>query len=145
MQLLLSTLYQPMKKGFIANIEAQTLENTNFRKVLYTGEYLQLVVMSLAPGEDIGQEVHERNDQFIRIESGSGIAHINGIETPITDDDAIIIPAGAEHNIINTSDIPMRLYTIYGPAEHRDSITHETRAIAEERHPHEGFDGVTSE
>ncbi len=134
-----------MKKGFITNIEKDTLENDNFRKVLYTGEYSQLVVMSLLPGEDIGKEVHSDRDQFIRIELGKGIAFINGVETEIEDDYAVVIPAGAEHNITNTGDTKMKLYTVYGPAEHRDGVIHETKEIAEADHEKDHFDGTTTE
>jgi len=134
-----------MKKGYIKNIETETLDNTHFRKVLYTGQYSQLVVMSLQPGEDIGREVHNSTDQFIRIESGSGIALINGIETVVSDDDAIVIPAGAEHNVTNTGDNVMKLYTVYGPAEHRDGVIHETQHDAEQNHKHDHFDGKTTE
>jgi len=134
-----------MKKGYITNIEKEALENTNFRKVLYTGAHSQLVVMSLEIGEDIGKEVHDNIDQFIRIESGSGIAFINGIETPIEDDSAVVIPAGAEHNITNTGNTVMKLYTIYGPAEHKDAVIQKTKEIAETRHKEEQFDGKTTE
>lgn len=134
-----------MKKGFITNIEKDTLENSNFRKVLYTGKYSQLVLMSLKPGEDIGREVHETHDQFIRIEAGSGIAFIDGTETSVKDDDAIVIPAGAEHNVTNTGETEMKLYTVYGPAEHRDGVIHETREIAEASHEQDHFDGKTTE
>ncbi len=134
-----------MKKGYIANIEKETLENNNFRKVLYTGEYLQLVVMSLIPGEDIGKEVHETHDQFIRVESGHGVAFINGTETEIKDDDVVIIPAGAEHNITNTGDDKMKLYTLYGTPEHRDAVIHKTREDAELDHENDHFDGKTTE
>lgn len=134
-----------MKKGYTTNIEEETLTNSNFRKVLYTGEHLQLVVMSLQPGEDIGKEVHEGIDQFIRIESGSGVAFINGTETAVQDDEAVVIPAGAEHNITNTGDTVMKLYTVYGKPEHKDAITQETKAIAEIRHHDEQFNGVTTE
>lgn len=134
-----------MKKGFITNIERDSLKNNNFRKVLYTGEYSQLVVMSLNPGDDIGKEVHTKNDQFIRIESGEGIAFINGVETHIKHDDAIVIPAGAEHNVTNTGDSIMKLYTIYGPAEHRDGTIHSTREEGEKMHEQDHFDGKTTE
>jgi len=134
-----------MKQGYIKNIEEETLANTNFRKVLYTGKHMQLVVMSLAVGEDIGKEVHETIDQFIRVESGSGVVFIDGKETAVADDDAIVIPAGAEHNVTNTGDVPLQLYTIYATPEHKDGITHETKAIAEARHQAEEFDGVTTE
>ncbi len=134
-----------MKKGYIANIEKDTLENNNFRNVLYTGKHLQLVVMSLLPGEDIGMEIHHNIDQFIRIESGLGVAFINGTETIVGDDDAVIIPAGAEHNITNTGNTVMKLYSIYGEPEHKDGIIQETKEIAEEHHEHEQFDGTTTE
>lgn len=134
-----------MKKGYITNIEKETLENSNFRKVLYTGKHLQLVLMSLQPGEDIGKEVHEGIDQFIRIESGSGLAYINGIEKKVQDDDAVVIPAGAEHNITNTGDSVLKLYTVYGAPEHKDGIIQETKADAESRHHEEEFNGITTE
>ncbi|MCB9809191.1 cupin domain-containing protein [Candidatus Nomurabacteria bacterium] len=134
-----------MKKGYITNIEQETVSNNNFRKVLYTSEHMQLVVMSLEPGEDIGKEVHKTIDQFIRIESGMGAAFINGIETSIQTGDAVVIPAGAEHNITNTGDMPMKLYTLYGGPEHKDQVIQATKADAEARHPHERFDGVTTE
>jgi len=134
-----------MKKGYIKNIEQKTLENSSFRKVLYTGKHLQLVVMSIDPGEDIGKEVHDTIDQFIRIESGSGIAYINGIETSLADDDAVVIPAGAEHNITNTGDTIMKLYSIYGEPEHKDGVNQETKSDTEARHKNEQFDGITTE
>jgi mannose-6-phosphate isomerase-like protein (cupin superfamily) len=134
-----------MKKGYIANIEDATKENNNFRKVLYTGTFSQLVVMSLKPGEDIGKEVHENNDQFIRIESGKGVAFIDGVETPVEDDWAVVIPAGSEHNVTNTGDEDMKLYTIYGPAEHRDGVVHATKEEAEANHDADHFDGTTTE
>lgn len=134
-----------MKKGFIINIEKETLENSNFRKVLYTGKYSQLVVMSLKVGEDIGKEIHKTHDQFIRIESGVGIAFINGIETEIADDDAVVIPAGAEHNITNIGNTELKLYTVYGPAEHKEGVIHKTREIAEQNHAEDHFDGTTTE
>lgn len=132
-------------KGYIKNIENETLENAHFRKVLYTGKYSQLVVMSLNPGEDIGKEVHEHNDQFIRIEQGSGIAFIDGVETVVGDDFAIIIPAGSEHNVTNTGDSIMKLYTLYGPAEHKDGTIHQTKDLAELNHDADHFDGITTE
>ncbi|PIP87202.1 cupin [Candidatus Campbellbacteria bacterium CG22_combo_CG10-13_8_21_14_all_36_13] len=118
---------------YIGNIEKDTLENDNFRKVLFTAKNSQLVLMSLLPGEDIGAEVHSL-DQFIRIESGSGKAVLDGVETKIEDDWAIVVPAGSEHNIINTGEIPMKIYTIYSPPEHRDGTIHKTKtdAIADE-------------
>ncbi len=128
-------------KGFVDDIEKLTEENDNFRKVLYTGKHMQLVLMTLQPGEDIGLEVHEGHDQFFRIEEGEGEVIIDGTTTPIEDDDAIIVPAGAEHNVINTGDEPLRLYTIYSPPEHRDGVLHATKADETEEH----FDGKTTE
>src|SRR5690606_17156951 len=102
-------------KGFVANIEELTLGNADFRRVLYTGQHLQLVLMTRQPGEEIGEEVHDGHDQFFRIEGGSGAVLIDGVRTPIKDDDAIIVPAGARHNVINTGDGPLAFYTLYGP------------------------------
>ena len=130
-------------KGYVVDIEKVTKENKNFRKVLYTAKNSQLVVMSLRPGEEIGEEVHEL-DQFIRIEKGKGKAVLDGVEHKIEDDYAIVIPAGARHNIINTSkDKEMKLYTIYSPPEHRGGVVHKTKddAIADDEH----FDGKTTE
>src|SRR5690242_16310306 len=105
-------------KGFVDDIEHRTEDNSDFRRVLYTGEHLQLVVMSLQPGEDIGEEVHEDRDQFFRVEQGEGEVSIDGRRTKIEDDMAIVVPAGARHNVRNTGDGPLKLYTIYGPPEH---------------------------
>ncbi|MDP1778128.1 MAG: cupin domain-containing protein, partial [Brevundimonas sp.] len=118
-------------QGFIDNIETLTTANNDFRRVLYTGKYLQLVLMALQPGEEIGEEVHEDHDQFFRIESGAGEVLIDGKRTPIKDDDAVIVPAGARHNVINTGDAPLTLYTLYGPPEHHDGVVRATRAEAE--------------
>ncbi len=131
-------------KGYVANIEDATKENDNFRKVLYTGKNSQLVVMSIAPGQDIGEEVHDL-DQFIRIEDGFGKAVLDGIEHDLEDDFAIVIPAGMRHNVINTSqDHPMKLYTVYSPPEHKDGVIHGTKkeAMADED---DHFDGITTE
>jgi mannose-6-phosphate isomerase-like protein (cupin superfamily) len=133
-----------MKKGYKQNIEKLTVENNNFRQVEYTGKNLQLVLMSLKPGEDIGSEVHPENDQFFRIDAGKGKAVINETEYEISDGDAVVVPAGEEHNIINTSDSEdLKLYTIYAPSHHKDGIVRETKeeAMANE----EDFDGVTTE
>lgn len=130
-------------KGFVDDIEKLTVENDLFRKVLYTGKNLQLVLMTLQPGEEIGAEVHEGHDQFFRIEEGEGEVVIDGKTSPIKDDDAIIVPAGAKHNVINTGSEPLRLYTIYGPPEHRDGVVHETKEKADASEEH--FDGKTSE
>lgn len=130
-------------QGFVADIEELTVGNTDFRRVLYTGKYLQLVLMTLQPGEEIGEEVHEDHDQFFRIESGSGEVRIDGKATAIKDDDAVIVPAGARHNVINTGDQPLALYTLYGPPEHRDGVVHRTKAEADASEEH--FDGKTTE
>ncbi len=130
-------------QGFVADIEKLTVENTDFRRVLYTGKYLQLVLMTLQPGEEIGAEVHEDHDQFFRIESGSGEVRIDGKATPVKDDDAVIVPAGARHNVVNTGDAPLMLYTLYGPPEHRDGVVHKTKAEADASEEH--FDGKTTE
>jgi mannose-6-phosphate isomerase-like protein (cupin superfamily) len=127
--------------GFVDNIETLTTQNTDFRRVLYTGEHLQLVLMSLAPGEEIGSEVHEEHDQFFRVESGEGEVVIDGERRKVRDDDAIIVPAGARHNVINTGDTPLKLYTLYGPPEHEEGVVHEDKDDVEEEH----FDGRTTE
>lgn len=133
-----------MKKGYHVNIEKLTKENTNFRKVLYTGEHMQLVLMSLLPGEDIGSEVHLDNDQFFRFDAGVGKAVINGNEYDIEDGHTIVVPAGAEHNIINTSKAEsLKFYTIYSPAHHKDGIVRATKEEAMSNE--EDFDGVTTE
>jgi len=128
-------------KGFVEDIEALTEANDDYRRVLYTGQHLQLVLMALQPGEEIGEEVHETHDQFFRIETGRGEVVIDGQRTPIEDDDAVIVPAGARHNVVNTSDAPLKLYTLYGPPEHRDGVVHKTKADEREEH----FDGRTTE
>lgn len=130
-------------KGYISNIEKETIENNNFRKVLYTGKNSQLVVMSLKPGEDIGEEVHEV-DQFIRIEQGKGQAVLDGATYDVQDDFAIVVPAGVKHNVINNSDGEMKLYTIYSPPEHLKDTVHVTKeqALADTK---DHFDGVTTE
>jgi len=130
-----------MKKGYIDNIDQATVANEDFRRVLYTGKYLQLVLMTLQPGEEIGSEVHEDHDQFFRIEEGRGEVHVDGKATAIEDDFAVIVPAGARHNVVNTGDVPLRLYTIYGPPEHKHGTVHSTKADEQEEH----FDGQTSE
>lgn len=133
-----------MKKGYHTHIEQETKENTHFRKVLYTGEQLQLVLMSLLPGEDIGLEVHEENDQFFRFDAGKGKVVINETEYTVSDGDAVIVPKGASHNVINTSaSESLRFYTIYAPAHHKDSISRETKEDAIVRE--EEFDGTTTE
>jgi mannose-6-phosphate isomerase-like protein (cupin superfamily) len=130
-------------KGFIANIEKLTEENTHFRRVIYTGHNLQLVLMTLQPGDEIGEEVHEDHDQFFRIEHGQGKLWIDGFGSDIKSDDAIVVPAGAKHNVINTGKEPLQLYTLYAPPEHRDHTIHHTKKDADAAHEH--FDGETSE
>ena len=131
-------------KGFNANIEKETLENDNFRKVVYTGKHCQLVLMSLKPLEEIGMEVHSENDQFFRFEKGQGKCIIDGHEYALRDGSAIIVPAGAQHNIINTSaSEDLKMYTIYSPAHHQDGIVYSSKAEAEASD--EEFDGVTTE
>lgn len=126
-------------KGYLDNIEEITLNNKYFRKVLFTGQNMQLVVMSIDPNEDIGSEIHNQNDQFLRVEAGEGQVIIDGQEGKIEDGSAIIIPAGSEHNIINTSpDKPLKLYTIYAPPHHKDGVIHQTKseALADEEDHH---------
>lgn len=133
-----------MKKGFVTNIEKDSVENNSFRKVVYTAEHMQLVLMSLKPGEDIGMEIHPDNDQFFRIDKGTGKCIINGNEYAIEDGSAVVVPAGAEHNVINTSTTDdLKFYTIYAPAHHKDGIERVTKeeAMANEAE----FDGKTTE
>lgn len=130
-------------KGFVDNIEKLTLENTNFRQVLYTGHNLQLVLMTIQPGEEIGEEVHDDRDQFFRIESGEGEILIDGVVHRVSDDDGIIVPQGASHNVTCTGSAPLKLYTIYGPPEHIDGTIH--KSCAEANASHEHFDGKTTE
>ena len=119
--------------GYSINIEDKTLDNENFREVLYTAPHSQLVVMTLKPGEEIGLETHDDRDQFIRVEEGEGVAILGGQEYELEDGTAIVIPAGTEHNVINTSDDEkLRLYTVYSPAEHPDGTIHRTKAEADE-------------
>ncbi|MCX6779395.1 MAG: cupin domain-containing protein [Candidatus Magasanikbacteria bacterium] len=131
-------------KGYKSNIEKLTLENSDFRQVLYTSKHCQLVVMTLKPNEEIGMEVHTDNDQFFRFEKGDGKVLIDGNEYIVGDGDVVIVPSSAEHNVINTSSIEsLKLYTIYSPAHHRDGVVHTTKeqALADD----EEFDGVTTE
>jgi mannose-6-phosphate isomerase-like protein (cupin superfamily) len=130
-------------KGFVGDIEDQAEGNSDFRRVIYTGKNIQLVLMSLKPGEDIGEEVHKDRDQFFRIEKGKGEVLIDGKRSKIKGDDAVLVPAGARHNIINTGEKPLRFYTLYGPPEHRDGTVHATKADAQRMKEH--FDGKTSE
>ena len=130
-------------KGFVGNIEKMSEENENFRRVIYTARYSQLVVMSLPPMGDIGEEVHGL-DQFLRVEEGTGKTVLNGIEYPFESGFAIVVPAGVRHNIINTSpDKPMKLYTVYSPPNHKDGVVHKTKEEAEKNEEH--FDGKATE
>ncbi|HRN62742.1 MAG TPA: cupin domain-containing protein [Gammaproteobacteria bacterium] len=134
-----------MKKGYVDNIEDRTLENTDFRRVLYTGAHLQLVLMSLQPGEEIGKEVHPGTDQFFRVEQGKATVLIDGVSHTLEDDEIVIVPAGAEHNVINAGDAPLKLYTLYAPPEHRDGTVHATTAIAKAQHDADHYDGKPTE
>lgn len=131
-------------KGFVTNIEKDTLDNENFRKVLYTSKHSQLVLMALQPNEEIGMETHEDNDQFFRVEKGQGKVIIDGNEYQVSDGSAIVVPCGAEHNVINTSGSEeLKLYTIYSPAHHQDGVVRKTKQEAEADSPE--FDGKTTE
>ena len=132
-----------MKKGFTDDIEKLTTQNSDFRRVLYTGQHLQLVLMSLNPGEEIGEEVHDDGDQFFRVDGGEGEVWIDGLCHRIGDDDGIVVPAGARHNVKATGSEPLKLYTIYGPPEHIDGTIHKTKAEADAAHEH--WDGKTTE
>jgi mannose-6-phosphate isomerase-like protein (cupin superfamily) len=140
----IARLELPMK-GYVDNIEQATIANEDFRRVLYTGRHMQLVLMTLPPGCDIGEEVHEDRDQFFRIEEGEGEIRIDGVANRVEDDFAVIVPAGARHNVINTGDAPLRLYTLYGPPEHRDGVVHATKEQAERDHDNDHWDGETTE
>jgi mannose-6-phosphate isomerase-like protein (cupin superfamily) len=129
-------------KGFVGSIEKAALKNKTFRTVLYTAKNCQLVVMSLKPGEDIGAEVHQL-DQLLRVEEGEGKAVLDGVEHKIKSGFAILVPAGARHNIVNGPSGPMKLYTLYAPPNHRDHVVHATKAEAEADEEH--FDGKTTE
>lgn len=130
-------------KGFVDDIEKLTEKNDDFRRVLYTGHNLQLVLMAIQPGDEIGEEVHDDRDQFFRIEAGEGEVSIDGIRHKVKADDGIIVPQGARHNVVSTGKEPLRLYTIYGPPEHIDGTVHKTCKEAEAAHEH--FDGRTTE
>jgi len=142
--IILVSNYKSSMKGFTTNIEKDTLENDNFRKVLYTAQHCQLVLMSLQPQEEIGMEIHQENDQFFRFEKGQGKCIIDGNEYLVSDGSTVIVPAGAEHNVINSSSSEaLKLYTIYSPAHHKDGII---RATKEDAAANEAeFDGVTTE
>jgi mannose-6-phosphate isomerase-like protein (cupin superfamily) len=127
-------------KKYINNIEKVTLENEDYRRVIYTGKNSQLVLMSIQPGDEIGEEIHDL-DQFIRIESGQGLAILDGVEYQLEDDYALVIPQGMNHNVINTGSEPLKLYSVYSPPEHKDGTVHKTKADEVEEH----FDGQTTE
>ena len=129
-------------KGFVQNIETMAIKNEDFRQVLYTAKNSQLVLMSLKPKEEIGMEVHKL-DQFFRVEEGTGEAILDGVHRIISAGFAVVVPAGTNHNIVNTGTVPMKLYTLYSPPNHRDGVVHQTRAAAEKDHEH--FDGKTTE
>jgi mannose-6-phosphate isomerase-like protein (cupin superfamily) len=133
-----------MKTGYVDNIEARTIENGDFRRVLYTGAHLQLVLMTLQPGEEIGEEVHDDRDQFFRFEEGEGEVRIDGKANRVEDDFAVIVPAGARHNVVNTGEGPLRFYTLYGPPEHKDKVVHKTKADAGRDHENDHWDGGTT-
>ncbi len=131
-------------KGYVTNLEQETEKNADFRRVLYTGKHSQLVLMSLKPREEIGEETHEDVDQFFRFESGEGKVIIDGVEHLVRNGNGVIVPAGAKHNVINTSEsVNLKLYTIYSPPEHQDGVVRRTKieAMASKEH----FDGRTSE
>ncbi|MEK7569037.1 MAG: cupin domain-containing protein [Patescibacteria group bacterium] len=127
-------------KGYVTNIERATRENTDYRRVLYTAKNSQLVLMNLARGEEIGEEVHGL-DQFLRFEEGNGEVVLDGIVHLVSDGDAVVIPQGTRHNVVNTGSTHLKLYSIYSPAEHKDGTVHPTKASAAEEH----FDGITTE
>ena len=132
-------------KGYCDDIEQATTSNADFRRVLYTGKHLQLVVMTLQPGDEIGSEVHQDRDQFFRFEEGEGVVLIDGTENPVVDGTGVIVPAGAQHNVVNRGSKPLKLYTLYGPPEHKDGIVQATKADADARHADEEWDGETTE
>jgi len=127
-------------KGYVVQLEDATTSNTDYRRVLYTGKNSQLVLMSIEPGDEIGEEVHDL-DQFIRIEAGRASVTLDGVEHHLEDDWAVVIPAGTRHNVVNTGEAPVKLYSVYSPPEHKDGTVHPTKADDAEEH----FDGVTTE
>ncbi len=133
------------KKGVSLDIEYDTLNNTDFRRVIYTGEKLQLVLMALKPGEEIGEEIHGDKDQFFRFESGEGEVLINGKVNAVEDGTAVIVPAGAKHNVRNTGEDVLTMYTVYAGPDHKDKTVHKTKDEAEKNHDEDEFDGKTTE
>lgn len=134
---------QSKAKGFHGNIADMTIQNESFRSVVYTAKNIQLVMMAIKPGEDIGEEVHQKVDQFFRVEAGSGMSIINGKKTSIKKDDAILVPAGAMHNIVNDGNVHLHLYSLYAPPQHKDKTIHKTKAEATSST--EQFDGKVTE
>ena len=132
-------------RGFHDDIEQLTTGNSDFRRVLYTGKNMQLVLMTLQPGDEIGSEVHRDRDQFFRFEEGEGRVDIDDNSYNVADGSGIIVPAGSRHNVRNTGDGPLKLYTLYAPPEHKDGVVQTTKAEAEARHAHEEWDGGTTE
>ena len=132
-------------KGFHDDIERLTVGYSDFRRVLYTGKHLQLVLMTLQPGEEIGAEVHEDRDQFFRFEEGAGQVDIDDNSYAVVDGSGIVVPAGARHNVRNTGNEPLKLYTLYGPPEHQDQVIQSTKSEADARHHDEEWDGETTE
>ncbi len=133
-------------KGFVTDIEKETFANDNFRKVLYTSKHQQLVVMSIVPGGEIGEETHTDVDQFLRIEMGQGKAIVNGVEHEVSDGFSITVPAGTKHNVVNTSsEVPLKLYTVYSPPNHKDGLVHKTKADTDADEPNDHWDGSMSE
>ena len=134
-----------MKRGFLEDIERLTTANGDFRRVLYTGGHLQLVLMTLQPGDEIGSEVHEDRHQFFRFEEGNGKVDIDTNTYDVGDGSGVIVPAGARHNVRNTGSGPLKLYTIYAPPEHKDGVVQSTKEEADTRHHDEEWDGQTTE
>jgi mannose-6-phosphate isomerase-like protein (cupin superfamily) len=139
-----TTMAKKTKKGFVGKIEKDTVKNDDFRRVLYTGKYSQLVLMSLKPGEEIGEEVHDDVDQFFRFEEGKGLVVIDDVENEVKDGMAVVVPSGAKHNVINTSKKnDLKLYTIYSPPEHQDQVVRKTKQEAIDNEEH--YDGKPTE
>ena len=132
-------------RGYHDNIEQQTLDNGDFRRVLYTGKHLQLVLMTLQPGDEIGAETHDGIDQFFRFEEGEGTVDLGDEQVAVGDGSAVVVPSGVRHNVRNTGDVPLKLYSIYGPPEHLDGIVQSTKAEADARHADEEWDGKTTD